>query len=491
LKTEVKEKATPKIFSENLLPDKFLEEEGRNLVRQFYLTLKTAKLYDENNSNSIKQQQIFTESLERVSRKLGLIELKAKRGYLHLNEQRLKFDFEGYTSSKYLMEQFKKFNLEVIIWDENVEEKELKHLIYFLVNLDYDEEESFEKLAQSLEEKGCVHIHLKKGEPEPEDEQVRSENDKKKVAKKTFFKAISVVQEIFSSTAQNKSVNLAKVKRVVQCLVDQILEDENNLIELTAIKNFDNYTYVHSANVCVLALAFGLRLDFPKNKLTELGFSALFHDIGKVKLPQDLITKPSHFDEFDWKQMRKHPLLGAKTLLGKKELDQSSIRSMVVALEHHLNLDLSGYPALKEKREQNLFSRIVSICDAFDAMTSGRVYMREALSPDEALKRMLFQRGQVYDASLLKIFIQMMGAYPVGTVVLLDSNEIGIVVQPNPQDLSHPKIKVIADNNGKRIDLEIEDLTETDPKTGKFKKNVIKTIDPQKYSLDISTYLLR
>jgi hypothetical protein len=161
-----------------------------------------------------------------------------------------------------------------------------------------------------------------------------------------------------------------------------------------------------------------------------------------------------------------------------------------VAFEHHLNLDLSGYPEIKKPRELNLFSRIVSIGDAYDAMTSGRVYLKSAISPDEALKKMLYRQGRFYDPVLLKVFINVVGVYPVGTLVFLNTGEMGLVFKVNPDDMARPLVRIIADKNGEiEISLEV-DLSEKDRRTGEYSRHIVQSLDPSRYKIDLSRYFL-
>jgi HD-GYP domain-containing protein (c-di-GMP phosphodiesterase class II) len=192
--------------------------------------------------------------------------------------------------------------------------------------------------------------------------------------------------------------------------VDRVLRDERVLLELAAIHDFDEYTYAHCVNVCVYSIAIGARLGLERSRLTELGFGALFHDVGKARLPRELIDKPDELDEAEWRLMRRHPTLGVMTLLGlKRPHDRLLARAVSVSFEHHLRLDGTGYPRLSQPRRQEVFSRICAIADAFDALTSGRVYTRRALSPERALARMAREAGTAFDPFLLGLFVAVAG----------------------------------------------------------------------------------
>lgn len=483
MKTEVMEKQETAF-------DSLLLEKGKGLVKQLFACLKTAKIYDQNNTMFLKQSNALVNGVNDLLKREGQIQLKLKEGYIFLNETRLKFDFDGYSASRSLLDEFPKYDVESITIEPGISHTELDKFIYLFVHLDPEKEDTFETTQVQLDQVGIKHIKLGKLTFKDKDSLSKSKENRKEEAKRTFFQAVSVIKEVTGYVDVGKAVPVVKLKRAVQKVVDQVIEDEETFIGFTAIKNFDDYTYVHSANVCVLSILFGLRLGLDKKRLSELGFAALFHDVGKVQLPHDLITKPSEFDENDWKMIKKHPLLGAKSLLATRSLDEYSQRAIVVAFEHHLNLDLSGYPEIKKQRELNLFSRVVSIADAYDAMTSGRVYCKTPISPDEALKKMLFRQGQFYDPVLLKVFVNVVGVYPVGTLVFLNTGEIGLVFKINQDDLVRPSVRIIADKEGEKGSPVEVDLSKGDNITGEYPRYIVQALDPSRYRIDLSRYLL-
>ena len=470
----------------------YLLEKGKGLVNLFYAALRTAALYEPNNDAFQKQIGPLMLAAKEIIQHEGELSFSSKEGYLFLNQARLKLDFENYVASRFIQELTQRLKIYKLTLESDISQAELQSLLYILAQVDPNEKEPFEVIERKIFEQNLVHIHLEREREHPVSETELISLDQRKTAKKTFFKAISVVREFSQKTQSGKGMNLVKVKRTVQSLVDQILQTEEIFLELSSLKNYDEYTYLHSTNVCILSLLLGLRLGLSKRELCELGLAALFHDIGKVKLPLELLNKPSEFDESEWVKMRMHPIMGVKNLLASLKLDPFSIRAMLVSFEHHLNLDLSGYPRLKEKRELNLFSRIISLVDSYDAMTSGRVYAKIPLPPDEALRKMFYVREKVYDPALLKLFINLLGVYPVGSLVLLNDGQIGIVIKNNPENPSFPRVKVIADQEGTKEVPEILDLSQdvsfgTEPGAA---RSILRCIDPQKYNLDLSQFIL-
>jgi HD-GYP domain-containing protein (c-di-GMP phosphodiesterase class II) len=191
-------------------------------------------------------------------------------------------------------------------------------------------------------------------------------------AQRTFFNAIGNLKTVMTAIGNSRPVSLSRTTRVIHSIVDQVLSDESYLLELTALKDFDEYTFVHSTNVCIYSICLGANLNLTKAELATLGFAALFHDVGKTKLPLQVLNKPSDFTENEWEQMRKHPTYGLLSIAKSMPFDDESCRAMLVAFEHHANLDGSGYPSVDFKRNINLYSKVVAICDVFDAIRDRR-----------------------------------------------------------------------------------------------------------------------
>jgi HD-GYP domain-containing protein (c-di-GMP phosphodiesterase class II) len=272
-------------------------------------------------------------------------------------------------------------------------------------------------------------------------------------------------------------------------MVDIILQEEELLIGMTAIKDYDEYTYNHSVNVSILSVALGQRLGLSRKVLTDLGLVALFHDIGKMEVPAEILNKPTNFNDEEWKIIKKHPFWGVRAILKLKGLDASSIRTAIVAFEHHLNYDMSGYPKVSRSLDLDFYSKIVSLADQYDGMTSARVYSRIPMAPDKALSVMMERAGTQLDPLLFKFFINMIGVFPIGTLVLLDTKELGLVYGGNTMFQDRPRVLVIIDSGGNRVKGHVVDLAEKDG-GGKYQRTIVKTMDPNKYRINLAEYLL-
>jgi HD-GYP domain-containing protein (c-di-GMP phosphodiesterase class II) len=193
--------------------------------------------------------------------------------------------------------------------------------------------------------------------------------------------------------------------------------------------------------------------------------------------------KKGVYSEEDWQVMAKHTIDGFKTIFGIKDLDEQLMRAAIVAFEHHLRFDMSGYPKVRHLPSQDFYSKIVAIAEWFDALTSVRSYAGGYRSPDYAVKTLLEKSGTELDPALVKIFVSMMGAYPVGSFVVLDSGEIGIVVQPHGVLLKRPRVIVISD----AVKPFMVDLSKKG-EDGRYLRTVKRTLDPNEYKIDYTSY---
>jgi len=290
-----------------------------------------------------------------------------------------------------------------------------------------------------------------------------------------------------------KAVNVRKVKRAVQGIVDQVLSNESSMVTMTTLRDFDEYTFTHSVNVSIFSVIIGQRLGLDRLQLYELGLGALFHDIGKQRLPLDIINKEGSLTDEEWARLKEHPTEGMLLLFQMHGFADVPYRQMLMAYEHHMKVDQTGYPANRRNREPTLFSRIVAVADAFDAGTSVRSYQYEPWPPDAVLKEMRDNPTRGFDTQIVKVLITATGVYPVGTLVILDSHELAVVskVNPNPDFLHRPTVRVISDPVGLPLpEHKTIDLAEPDPATGRPRHQIIKTTDPHKYGIRVSDYLL-
>lgn len=462
----------------------------QRLLHTFFVIYKNARIVERNNPHYHKQLENLYEQIKSVGEADGEVCIKAYGGRFFVNEKLVRFDDQGLSGAAGVVAEWKQIGLGGITIKAEINIKEVDDFVGFISSIK-PSRENLESLSEKLKANKMSAIKLLSAREVNADAPALPEEVRRQfrtAARSTFFKAMNVVEEVVVNTLHDRDVNISKTKRVVHTLIDHITRDESSLLELSAIKDYDDYTYAHSTNVCIYSLTLGVRLGLDRSRLSQLGFAALFHDVGKVKLPTDLIRKPDAYDENDWRQMQMHPQLGAKTILRNLKFDLHAARAARAAFEHHINSDFTGYPLLQlEKRPVILFSKIISIVDTFDALSSGRVYLKKSIPPDKVLKKMHYQMHEKFDVFLLKIFNDIIGIYPAGSLVLLTTDELALVLTNNEVDRSRPFIKIVGDRDGLHKDPIWVDLSQSD----QAHRKIVRMVDPKRYGLDVKDFVLK
>jgi len=473
--------------------DSDLSKLANNLVTKIHVLMRISQIYD---SKNVALHQFVQESIQTINtliKREGTLSLKILKDDFFLNGQRLRYSVEGFTSFKYLLSQWKKRMIGEVIFSSQVDESMLREFIYTLIHLEEGREGNATFFNDRLASCHITSIKVNPLEAVEGEEKAFTlqQEDQKEVAKKVFFETIGTIKEAITNIKGNQYADIRKLKRLAQKAVHLVIEDEPILLGMTTIKNYDEYTFNHSVNVSIYSLAMGKRLGFSKKTLSELGITALLHDLGKSKIPREVLNKPASLNEEEWAMMKKHPLTGVEIVLNLKQLGEINPRMVVGIFDHHLKSDLSGYPKLFRKKEVSLFGRIIQIADSYDAMTTPRIYKKTPYTPEQALAIMLREKTIHFDPLLLKLFIGLVGIYPIGSLVLLNTRELGIVYKPSHDArwLDRPTIIVVARNAKGDVKKEVVDLMETDG-SGRYKRSVVKTLDPYQYHIDIAKYFL-
>lgn len=465
-----------------------IHEGAKLFVNQLAILLKTAQIHEPTNV-AVEQalEKFLSSGNPFIESEKGIV-IEIVGDYIFMNGVRLRYSLDSLLNFDYIVREFKRRELGSVFFKEPLEPDEMKRFVYIVVGIDPKSQNPFERLDDAISDAGISKISIEKLKKVKED--LEESVDKRKAVKKTYFRAVSLTKGVMGAIKSGEKVNLKKAKRVVESIVDSILNEEFSLIGMTTVKDYDEYTYNHCVNVSILSIALGQRMGLSKKELTELGIVALFHDIGKIYVPTEILNKPTNFNDTEWEIMKKHPIWGAKVILNLRGLDEVAIRAIIVSFEHHLNFDFSGYPNLSRRFDLDLFGRIVTIADQYDAMTSSRVYSRVPMSPDRALSLMMERAGTYMDPLLLKIFINMIGVFPSGTLVMLDTKELGLVFEANPLYVDRPRVILVTDSQGNRVTGGTVDLAEIDKSTGRFKRSIVKTLDPNQYNINLAEYFL-
>lgn len=297
-----------------------------------------------------------------------------------------------------------------------------------------------------------------------------------KEAKKIRSEAESLVKDFMTSLKLEGEIKAEKVHETVGKMVDSIFRNQDALTSLSRLKSFDNYTFTHSVNVSILAIAIGRHAGVKKESLHDLGVGAILHDIGKMLVPETILNKPGALTDAEFAEMKKHTAFAADILADTQDISDTSRR---VAMEHHEKFDGSGYHSKLSGKDINYFARIAAVADVYDAMTSNRVYTK-GMPPEEALKKIYLSRGAHFDPEFVDRLIKCLGVYPIGTLVELNTGELAIIRMANHSHPLQPVLLMVADRYKKRFGKPYEvDL----------KDEVGRWITASKDSLELAPYI--
>jgi putative nucleotidyltransferase with HDIG domain len=304
-------------------------------------------------------------------------------------------------------------------------------------------------------------------------------------ARRVYGTAVSSAETLWEQAKAGDKPDPENARKIIDSLANIVTQDRTSLMALTALKKYDNYTFTHMVNVAALAMAQARALNLEGPLLREFGFAALMHDIGKVNTPLEVLNKPGKLTQDEFKLMKQHVVDGAHILRRTPEMPALA---PVVAFEHHLRQDLSGYPENIGHRKLNLCTQIVSIADVFDALRSNRPY-REGLATARIRAIMGEQGNPAFNQTLLRRFVNLMGLFPIGTIVRLNTSEVGVVTAEHPEDPFRPQVKIIFNERGERIEAEILVNTWERDSRGVFPRAVVESVDPDSIELDPLTVL--
>ncbi len=298
--------------------------------------------------------------------------------------------------------------------------------------------------------------------------------------KRLYNDAVSLAGDVWESAQTEGRPDATAARSMIDGLAQAVAQNRTALLALTTLKNYDNYTFTHMVNVSILTMgqARGLGIDGPL--LCEFGLAALMHDIGKVRTPLDVLNKPDKLTDEEFLIMKRHVVDGAEILRMTPDVPALA---PVVAFEHHLRIDGSGYPTGVTRSSLNIGTMLCSIADVYDAMRSQRHYQK-AFPTDRILAVLKRNDGTQFDQHLVRRFVQLIGIYPVGNLVRLNTGEVAVVMNIYAPDPYRPHVRVLIDRDGKRLDLPDEvNLWEVseDPQRP---ASVVAPLDPADYQFD-------
>ncbi len=300
-------------------------------------------------------------------------------------------------------------------------------------------------------------------------------------SEETYQQISSLVKDIMDDIRFGNQLNGTAAKQAVAECVDQVLESPDTMLLFTQLKNQDEYTSQHSLNVCILSILLARQLKYSIDELNQIGICGLLHDMGKMKVPLEVLNKPGKLSREEQEIMRSHTTLGRNIIMSARDVFPGAVD---VAYGHHEHLDGSGYPRGLDAQGISLHTRIISIADTYDAITSDRVYKKGRLHLD-AIKILMKYRNIQFDDSLLINFIDCIGIYPVGSPVEMSNGEVGVVVEANLKNKTRPRVLMLMDANKAFIDSFFVELKNAPKDSNGKAYKINRVLRKDEYGLDL------
>lgn len=303
--------------------------------------------------------------------------------------------------------------------------------------------------------------------------------------KRLYAEAVHAAEGVWETAQSERQPDASAARATVDGLAQAVSQNRTALLALTALREYDNYTFTHMVNVSILTMAQARALGIEGPLLREFGLAALLHDIGKVQTPLEILNKESGLTDEEFAIMKRHTVDGAEILRATPDIPALA---PIVAFEHHLRLDGTGYPAGVTRTALNLGTMLCSIADVYDAMRSQRVY-QEAFPTTRILAVLQRNDGLQFDQHLVRRFAQLVGIYPVGNLVRLNTGDIAVVVNTHAPDPHRPQVRVVIDRHGARVPAPVDvNLWEAAP-DGPSAPAIVAPVDPAALGIDPLTLL--
>ncbi|MEO0238668.1 MAG: HD domain-containing phosphohydrolase [candidate division WOR-3 bacterium] len=453
------------LFDENYL--------NRILVK-LLAAYNNVKLYGSKHNVSEKSLDELFEILSEALKQSEEFNIVLRGLHIYIMGERLKISSTNFPVIKQIVDLFKEKEIGGLKISRNFTKQELGTFFEQLSK----EGLKYENLKENLASMGIMSIKIL-----PMLVQPTEIVDPKKRVKQVYFETINLVKNLSTQGSLSKP-SYTKFTVGVLYLIDTLKTSESLLLGLTVVKNYDDFLYNHSVNTAILALSLGVRIGLKSKELLKLGQAALLHDIGMINIPRNILKKESLLTEEEWKIVRTHPINGFRITLDLMGLSEETAPILLSILEHQKGYDGSGYPDFI-KNGISLYSRIIQIADFYDAVTTPRFYNPIPMSPAEAIAYLVKYSGKLFDPLLSKHFINLLGLYPMGSLVFLSTGEWGLVVgQPqDPEKLHKPVVLVIKDAEGKDQRHRTLDLSQSEIE-------IVKVESPWKYGIDPAEYLI-
>jgi HD-GYP domain-containing protein (c-di-GMP phosphodiesterase class II) len=437
-------------------------DEIKQVVQVLAAAIKGLRLYAVNHPATVKQVETLQNGLFGLLQHKKMIKMGLLEGTLFVEDHLFMDEFPAATELANLLEAKELIGFEFMAGLSANEIQALLHLLHSGGGKGQD-------FADALASQGAKKIRAVAADDEDDDQNPR----------KVYHKALKVVDQIFTDVRMGEIPSSEEAINVVKNMAQLTMTEPHAMMALSMLKDYDNYTFTHSVNVSVLALAVGRACSLSDEELKTLGLGGLLHDLGKLRIDVDIITKPGRLTDAEFEAIKEHPGFGADII---KEMEDVTPEVMQIVLGHHLRYDRSGYPADASGDIASPLVEMTAIADAYDAMTTLRSYQRP-FTPRKAIARLKEISGSSLHPDFVMQFVDSLGPYPVGSLVRLDNNEIGLVIKVDPQNTSLVDIKIIFNPAG--VLMEEPTMLQLRPNQP---RKIIAEVDPQTKGIDVTDF---
>ena len=448
--------------------DERCREQGLLLVIRVHSLLRVARSYQIENQVFHKQCEMFVETLAPVFEDEPAAALVTLEHDLYLNGVRIPVKANNLRFQEGLIEEFRRRRIAGLRFENGLEVEELERFFGLFIQPDaYFGPGLLEACANLGVRRVLPAVHAwteGPGQDEPHAPRDARFHDlpadasgtgeggggsesARPVTQKAYSLAIHGARSLLTTTALHDGAEGRVAKRVVQPLIDGAFSNEPIVVGLSSLGHHDEYTYAHAVNVCLVAVTMGHFLELDRKALADLGVAALLHDVGKAAVYDQIRHPLESFDEADRAAAERHPIEGARLIARSTRLNQTTMRSMRVALEHHA-CGPGGYPNFGGTWSPCGFSAIVAVADCFVSLQMHRSERGAQVTPYRALGMVLGPLAASFDKALLWALVQAVGFYPPGQMVELSNGDYALVLAPNPKDLGRPSVRIVVDRGG-------------------------------------------
>ncbi len=428
---------------------------AKRLVLQMHMVIRTARIHDPENQALLVATENLKDTVNGLWATLGRVKLQFVDDVVYLNDVRVRMDVSAQEQVTWLRQELIQRQLGGLAFSRPVDSAALRDFIVALARPAEGEAE-VQTLREELDRMRDLALELL-GPRSFADDQIVAEIriDKRTFALQTYAKALVAAREAVSALRAGEDPYLVRppIPRLVQDMIDIATERVNLVLKMLTIKGADEYTYSHAANVLLISVVVGRAMGIPRAQLVDLGAAALLADVGFDLVDDERMRSDQTLDAAARGELVRAMQRTVRTMLHERRVDEGLIRRMMVASEHHRPyID----PETGKPSGTHVFSRIVAVADAYDALTTHRPW-RAAYTPDEALRVLAHEAGTRFDPVVVRLLVNVLGVYPLGTAVVLDSGELAVVyhTSSDPKMFDRPWVKILRDAKGVPVDRTI------------------------------------